>query len=318
MNIRKNIYPSYPLQGERPFLYLLYLLLCSLCSALFVGAFFLLVHLLRSGFPSFVEHMHIELWSGVFNPILVFVVPVILANALYQRREGGRLFTLGPKGHSLAFYGSVIFFIAASFVVGQMLMNLTLLAPIPDFLKGFYEWAELIEKNVNMHFAQSFSSGFLGKLITVFTIVVIAPFTEEFFFRGALQGLLLKLTGRKHLSVWVIAFIFSLIHFQFFGFFSRWFIGGVLGYLAVYGGLRMSIFGHSLYNLIGAIGLLTSTWGADPEKVTEVVMQGLQASTDAYSSLFILVIALAASIWAYVLVRRRYRKEFQQPNAEVV
>lgn len=61
-------------------------------------------------------------------------------------------------------------------------------------------------------------------------MAVLPAFAEEFFFRGGLQTLFSKWFKSAHLAIWVTAFIFSFIHFQFFGFVSRLALGLLLGY----------------------------------------------------------------------------------------
>lgn len=88
--------------------------------------------------------------------------------------------------------------------------------------------------------------------------VVLAPFSEEFFFRGGLQGALLRSSKNDHLVVWVVALIFSAIHMQWSGLLTRLFLGLVLGYLALYGRLWWAILFHIFNNLMA---LLLSTGG---------------------------------------------------------
>ena len=52
-----------------------------------------------------------------------------------------------------------------------------------------------------------------------------------------------------HVAVWLSAFIFSFIHFQFYGFLPRMFLGLLLGYLFYYSGsLWTSILMHFVNN----------------------------------------------------------------------
>ncbi|MCZ2477263.1 CPBP family intramembrane glutamic endopeptidase [Aquirufa antheringensis] len=65
-------------------------------------------------------------------------------------------------------------------------------------------------------------------------IAGLAALGEELFFRGVLQSLFERYTGNHHVAIWVSAGIFSFIHFQFFGFFPRLFLGAFFGYLYVW------------------------------------------------------------------------------------
>lgn len=71
-------------------------------------------------------------------------------------------------------------------------------------------------------------------LINILLIAAITALVEELFFRGALQQFFEKWFRNAHAAVWMTAFIFSAIHFQFYGFAPRLFLGALLGYLFVY------------------------------------------------------------------------------------
>ena len=89
-----------------------------------------------------------------------------------------------------------------------------------------------------------------GLLMNILVIAVIPAFAEEFFFRGFLMGTLQRIMG-KHASVWVSAAIFSAVHFQFYGFFSRLVLGAILGYLVVFSrSLWTSMLAHFLNNFL--------------------------------------------------------------------
>lgn len=71
----------------------------------------------------------------------------------------------------------------------------------------------------------------LPSFLLVFVVIAIIPaIGEEIVFRGIVQKELIELWDNKHLAVWVGAFIFSFIHFQFFGFIPRMLLGVLFGY----------------------------------------------------------------------------------------
>jgi membrane protease YdiL (CAAX protease family) len=77
---------------------------------------------------------------------------------------------------------------------------------------------------------------------------------EEFFFRGTLQPFFTKWFMNKHLAIMVTAFIFSAIHFQFYGFIPRFLLGIYLGYLLIWGkSLWLPIIAHFIHNTISLI-----------------------------------------------------------------
>ena len=89
-----------------------------------------------------------------------------------------------------------------------------------------------------------------GDLIVGLLIVaVLAGFSEEIFFRGALQRLIMSGPLNHHLAIWLTAFIFSAFHMQFFGFFPRLVLGGYFGYLLYWSrSLWLPVIIHALNN----------------------------------------------------------------------
>jgi hypothetical protein len=82
------------------------------------------------------------------------------------------------------------------------------------------------------------------------TVIAIVPaIGEEFLFRGIVQNLLLNVSRNIHLSIWISAFLFSAIHFQFFGFVPRMLLGALFGYLYFWSGnLLYPIAAHFINN----------------------------------------------------------------------
>ena len=69
------------------------------------------------------------------------------------------------------------------------------------------------------------------QLISSLLFVAIIPaIGEELLFRGSLQKLLYQKNQNIHSSIFITAFIFSLIHFEITAFFYRFFLGVLLGY----------------------------------------------------------------------------------------
>ncbi len=103
-----------------------------------------------------------------------------------------------------------------------------------------------------------------GPLVLALNVMVFAAtpaLCEEFFFRGYLLSQARTQWG-VHLSVWVVALVFSLVHLQILGFFSRLVLGGLLGYFVVYGGsIWSSISAHFVFN---ASAIVAQVYLQDP------------------------------------------------------
>lgn len=80
---------------------------------------------------------------------------------------------------------------------------------------------------------------------------VLTGICEEFLFQGALQPLMMKWTKNPHVSILLTAFIFSALHFQFYGFIPRFMLGVYLGYLFYWSrSLWLPILAHMLHNAL--------------------------------------------------------------------
>jgi membrane protease YdiL (CAAX protease family) len=91
-------------------------------------------------------------------------------------------------------------------------------------------------------------------IINLFIIAILPAVGEEFFFRGVLQKILIKLFKSGHVAIWVTAFIFSAMHFQFFGFVPRFILGLIFGYLFFWSGtLWLPVISHFINNAVPVI-----------------------------------------------------------------
>ncbi len=80
-------------------------------------------------------------------------------------------------------------------------------------------------------------------------ISLFAGIGEELFFRGILQRLFIRVTKTPWMGIVLTAAIFSGIHFQFYGFFPRMFLGILLGAIYWYSGsLWIAMLCHFLYD----------------------------------------------------------------------
>jgi hypothetical protein len=103
---------------------------------------------------------------------------------------------------------------------------------LPEGLSGLEHWMsdkeEKADKTIEL---LVFSNTFGIMLLNLLTIAIIPAIAEELIFRGVFQRIFIGLFRSGHIAIWVTAFIFSAIHFQFFGFIPRFILGLVFGYL---------------------------------------------------------------------------------------
>lgn len=121
---------------------------------------------------------------------------------------------------------------------------------LPESLAGIEQWMREME-NQSAHILEIMTSNQNVVILFVNLIVmaIMPAITEEFFFRGTMQPFFESWFKNKHIAIWLTAFIFSAIHFQFFGFIPRFLLGAYLGYLMIWGrSLWLPILAHFLHN----------------------------------------------------------------------
>lgn len=136
---------------------------------------------------------------------------------------------------------------------------------LPESFSSIENWmreAELsAEKSLNLLFVDKTA---IGLILNLFILAIIAGLAEEVFFRGCLQQIIQKIVINKHATIWITAFIFSAIHFQFYGFVPRLLLGALLGYLYIWSGsIWIPIIIHTLHNALNVI--LTHIYIGTPE-----------------------------------------------------
>lgn len=121
---------------------------------------------------------------------------------------------------------------------------------LPAGFEGVEQWMKSSENSMAelTKFLLNFQSD-TDFAMAIMVIAGIAALGEEIFFRGVLQSMFVRYIGNKHVAIWLAAAIFSFIHFQFYGFFPRMFLGAFFGYLYVwYGSIWVPILAHFFNN----------------------------------------------------------------------
>ncbi|GAF80710.1 unnamed protein product, partial [marine sediment metagenome] len=77
-------------------------------------------------------------------------------------------------------------------------------------------------------------SGTRELLVNLFMIAILPAVGEELLFRGVFQRIFIEWTKNIHIGIFLAAFFFSTLHFQFYGFFPRLMLGIFFGYLLVW------------------------------------------------------------------------------------
>jgi len=145
---------------------------------------------------------------------------------------------------------SAILLIYISNPLNDWLVYQNNLIKLPEVLSGIEGWMRQAEDQAaemtNIFLQMDHWTDYVTNMLM---IGVFAAVGEELLLRGVLQPLFIKVFKNVHLGIWVTAFVFSFIHFQFYGFFARLFLGAVLGYFFYYtNNLWVPILSHFFNN----------------------------------------------------------------------
>ena len=143
---------------------------------------------------------------------------------------------------------------------------------LPSFLASMEEMMRQMEESAKEVTDQFLNTSSVGMMfVNLFVIALLPAVGEEMMFRGWLQRVLGK-SVNYHTAIWVSAFVFSAIHFQFYGFIPRMLIGAALGYLYCYtGSLWASIVAHFTNNAVAVISaFLVYNYYESDRKVTKI------------------------------------------------
>jgi uncharacterized protein len=128
---------------------------------------------------------------------------------------------------------------------------------LPDFMHGIEHWAEAKEAEAKrLTETIAYYSNTYEFIIALTVIAILPALGEEFLFRGIIQNEFIAIIKNPHTAIWITGFLFSFMHFQFFGFIPRMLLGVTFGYLYFWSGnILIPILVHFLNNAFTLIAL---------------------------------------------------------------
>lgn len=191
----------------------------------------------------------------VVQCLIVFILPVILLAFINKRLEGKPVASTMwmSKGPSFKSILLVVLVWMASLPAMNYVIAWNQSIDYPSWLKFLEDIEEAAAKSTELLLgAKSW-----GMMIVMVVVVGVLPgLSEEIFFRAGMLGTMRHGNVNRHVAIWVVAIIFSAIHFQFLGFVPRMLLGAWFGYLMVWRGeVWTPIIAHALNN--GAVVVVT-------------------------------------------------------------
>jgi len=179
--------------------------------------------------------------------IIGFFLPVVVTASLMNRKP---LKLLGFSSNiKLSQTALVLLIMAASVFVSASLSYFNDIIPIPESWRTLFDkW----ENNYNEMAAAIISLNNAAEFILALIVMAFLPaLCEETLFRGGLQNFLTRSTKIPWLSIVIVSLIFSAVHFSYYGFLSRFFLGVILGIIYQHSGkLWLSIIAHFINNAL--------------------------------------------------------------------
>ncbi|MBP5400696.1 MAG: CPBP family intramembrane metalloprotease [Bacteroidales bacterium] len=272
-NDTPSLLPKEPLlASKKPFVQLIFLLLFVIGGMLIFSAIGLVCATLLWGSditsnPTAAYYRLIQ----VFSAVGTFLVPALLFSFSATRRWFGYSSAdKVPSNGRMFLYVLLLAFFLIPLVGYVAYLNEQI--RLPEALAPIEKWMQAQEESTNHVIEVILSATDIPTFLLNLLICAAVPaICEEFFFRGTLQTLFSKWTGRQHLSIWLTGFIFSAIHLQFSGFFARWLLGAYLGYLFWWSGsIWIPVVAHFLHNALYVTAQLLVVRGviADEQSVT--------------------------------------------------
>ena len=221
--------------GMRIFLYLVILLFSTLIGMVLAAIFF-------------TSDTGIKIGQGI-NSIFMFIVPPIVY--YYITCKEHRMQELGFRSLTPPWW-LILIGVAVMFVCIPVTTQLTTWNENLSFGKNLTwleDWIKSMEEIAKAATEKMLNVDTIGGLLLNLVVVALIPAVgEELTFRGVLQQSLTRKMN-PHVAIILSAAIFSFIHFQFYGFLPRMFLGVLLGYMFyVSGSLWTSIAMHFVNN----------------------------------------------------------------------
>jgi uncharacterized protein len=236
---------------------------------LLVFLFLALVGLILSGIFTvfFLDKFHVDLQSiaipgiiasqrellavrilSIIQDLFFFMSPALSFAFLFDKKREEGLLNSRAYPVFIFLLITLLWAILVPFIVELGSLNEKL--KFPDFLKSLEKYFQASEKGIDQIITQVLNTQKIDLIILNLVSMAFLPaISEEFFFRGAIQKLLLRIVKNPHIAILIGAIIFSAAHGQIYGFLPRLILGLILGYLFYWSGsIWPGVFFHFINN----------------------------------------------------------------------
>jgi hypothetical protein len=135
---------------------------------------------------------------------------------------------------------------------------------------------------------------------------LLAAVSEEFLFRSVIQKALVKLFKNAHIGIIVTALIFSAFHADFYGFFPRFILGLMLGYMFwMSGSIWASIIMHFTNN-----ATIVMLYYLNKKEIISIDAESFGSTDNA----FLIILSLLVTVAIFIICNRLKNKTEQLTN----
>lgn len=241
----------------------------------------------------------------VVQDMLIFIIPAIIA-AMLSTRLPARLLAVDVKPRFMTTAMAVLTLIVSAPAL-NLIIHWNETVHLPASMAGAEAWFRQMEEAAAQATDIMMAGPTVGSLIVSILIVgVLAGFSEELFFRGALQRLMMATSMGPHICIWLTAFIFSAFHFQFFGFVPRFLLGAYFGYLLWWTrSLWVPMIVHIVNNSIVVLG----EWHTVNEGGTPGVFDGFGSDMTSTADIIAVAVSVVLTVTGLLVIRRLVAKD---------
>ena len=238
--------------------------------------------------------------AALGQDILALIAPAVVTAAMVTRLPAQLLEIRGGVRSRMWVAALAVMVVAAPAMNVVISFNESIeftgvLAPVMDMLRSMEDNASAMIK------VMQGTGTWADLLMNILIIGVAAGFSEELFFRGALQRLLSTGGMNAHAAIWVSALVFSAVHLQFFGFVPRMLLGAYFGYLLLWSrSIWLPAAAHALNNSIYVVAQWHYMRAGTPDVTVDNVGLG-----DTWPA----AVASAVAAAALICLARKFRRE---------
>jgi membrane protease YdiL (CAAX protease family) len=284
---------------------LVYLFLTGLTAAAVAGG--IINHLFAGTIHRLFYQIQV---SQFFSCILSFLLPAIFTAYFCSHHPKNflHIFVLQNVRTFVLIFLMVIFLLP----VIELTAYLNAKIQLPEFMSPLENlMRETEDKLTQVTDSLLTEKGAIPFTVNIIVIAVMAGITEEFMFRGAALSIARKKIKNLHAAIWIVAALFSAIHFQFYGFVPRLLLGAFFGYLLYWcKNIWAPVFAHFLHN---AIAVTASYTGLSTDIPNETAFGEKNMDSGDW---MIAVIIAATGLFLFALCAKSMKKHCQQRESE--